>query len=68
MNYNELEPFKASEVNQGEGWIVDLSPKHEVNPDCFWRFPARSDAVNFIRFMKDGYTPREAMHKTYQIV
>lgn len=56
--------FRAREVEtNGTGWIVDLSPADCVNPDCYWRFGARAEAVRFVALVDGGMAARDAYHQ-----
>lgn len=60
--------FKASEIEYGrQGWIVDLSPAHIVNPDCYWRWPTRAQARLFAALRDAGIDPREAEHRVARL-
>lgn len=53
--------FRASEVESGgAGWIVDLSPENVVNPDCYWHFETRADALKFGKLVQAGIDPHAA--------
>ena len=54
--------FKASEVDiKAKGWIVDLSPDDRVDPDFYWYFPTKRDALKFRELVKNGVEARHAM-------
>ena len=55
--------FRESEIKHGSKlWIVDLSSPDMVNPDCYWRFSKRKDAIKFTQIIKNGKSPREAQY------
>lgn len=58
----QYKPFRQSEVEQGDGWIVDLSPANIVNPDCYWRFATKRAAESFAGLIDSGMDAQEAAH------
>ncbi len=55
--------FRESEIKHGSKlWIVDLSSPGMVNPDCYWRFEKRKDAIKFAQLIESGKSPREAQY------
>lgn len=56
--------FRKNEVDgQGSGWIVDLSPGDVVNPDCYWSFRTRKQAVQFAQLVDAGLETSEAVYQ-----
>ena len=58
--------FRQWEVELGEGWIVDLSPEHCVNPDCYYRFRKLAQAKKFLSLVDSGDHPWNANSRIYQ--
>ena len=48
--------FKTSTVDAyAHGWIADMSdPNGPVNPDAYWRFRTRKEALEFCRLVDSG--------------
>lgn len=58
-----MKVFRESEIKHGSKlWIVDLSSPGMVNPDCYWRFGKRKDAIKFAQLIESGKSPREAQY------
>ena len=55
--------FKRNEIDSNKkGWVVDLSPDDIVNPDCYWYFLVKSDAIEFNQLVESGIEPHRAFH------
>lgn len=55
--------FKATEVDSKKtGWVADLSGPDAVNPDAYWYFRTKRQAEQFVKFVDDGVSAREAEH------
>jgi len=59
--------FKTSTVDAyAHGWIADMSdPNGPVNPDAYWRFRTRKEALEFCHLVDSGV---EAEHAARQVI
>ena len=67
MSTNKVQPhniFKATEIDSNmSGWIVDLSPKGIINPDCYWKFKTKAQAQQFANLINDGVSVTIALRQ-----
>ena len=56
--------FKAREINSySSDWIADLSGATVVNPDCYFWFKTKKQAVAFLKLYDGGMNVRDAINR-----
>ena len=61
--------FQASEIDSKlNGWIVDLSGPHAVNPDCYFHFNSKKRAEEFMRRVENIDDGDDAKHIYQQMI
>jgi len=59
--------FKATEIDSyASGWIVDLSPADCVNPDYYWYWRTRLQAMHFLALVDSGLAAGDAAYQVNQ--
>ena len=61
--------FKASEIDShSTGWIADMSnPAGPVNPDAYWHFRTRKQALKFCELVDSGTDAEQAANLADQV-
>lgn len=63
MSEKNIFPANDVDPNRPGGWICDLSPSGNVDPDFYYHFRSRKTAKRFNRLVADGMTPEQALNE-----
>lgn len=60
--------FKASEIDSSrKGWVADLGGPDAVNPDCYWFWRTKSQAVRFVELVDGGMSTAKAVNEVHKV-
>ena len=60
--------FPRKEIDSNKtGWVADMSSGVMVNPDCYFYFGTKRQAIQFIELVDGGMRTDEAVHNVHNM-